>query len=512
MLYKRQFSDVTIAENRLYSGLLHERNTRIKSYGRSNHLGDILNWGPTPSHRQRWLPDHLRHGGLVIPFFDLDGKHLLCRVRPNSPRVFDGHVVKYEQPRFEPLRAYFPIRSRPQLVEPEGDILIHESEFKALTTDQLNHTSIGLCGMWGWKANNRLLPDLERIVWKGRRVYIIFDFEGKPTTRQLRDLSARGLARELRQRGAKEVCFVDVPPPWGYVASPESVAKQGIDDYLNHVYDTQGHTPAYALTTLLEQATPIVTKVTVVLGVDEHRVNKECEAALVDATGIYQRGGVLSEVTIIDKPPDKPGLLVRQEGSAEIRDLPAPILREKLTALVDCLRLSGGKKNDHGSTRAAPIPKHVVPTILARRSWNSVPHLVGVLCHPILLPGGTLLADNGYQPESGLMLVTSPGLVVDVPDPPTRQDAIAAAKYLCRLVVDFPFKEPCDRSAFIAALLTPLCRYAFHGPAPLFLVDGNRAGVGKGLLADVVCLTILGRAASTATYTNDVAEMRKLIT
>src|SRR5262249_52211091 len=53
---------------------------------------------------------------------------------------------------------------------------------------------------------------------------------------------------------------------------------------------------------------------------------------------------------------------------------------------------------------------------------------------------------------------------------------------------------------------------AFDGPAPLFAFDGNAPGVGKGLLADVIFLIVLGHRAATSSYTNAKVELQKIIT
>ena len=50
---------------------------------------------------------------------------------------------------------------------------------------------------------------------------------------------------------------------------------------------------------------------------------------------------------------------------------------------------------------------------------------------------------------------------------------------------DFPFAADMHRAAWLAALLTPLARPAFDGPAPLFLVDANVRAAGKGLCLEV---------------------------
>jgi hypothetical protein len=61
-------------------------------------------------------------------------------------------------------------------------------------------------------------------------------------------------------------------------------------------------------------------------------------------------------------------------------------------------------------------------------------------------------------------------------------------------------------------VLTLNCRYAFSGPAPLTLAEGNRGGVGKGLLLDCISVIDTGGPFAVASYTNDEAELAKHIT
>ncbi len=70
--------------------------------------------------------------------------------------------------------------------------------------------------------------------------------------------------------------------------------------------------------------------------------------------------------------------------------------------------------------------------------------------------------------------------------PGANGKAIAARDLLLEVVADFPFALPLYRAAWPAALLTPLARFAFAGPAPLFLVDANVRAAGKGLLLDTI--------------------------
>jgi hypothetical protein len=79
-------------------------------------------------------------------------------------------------------------------------------------------------------------------------------------------------------------------------------------------------------------------------------------------------------------------------------------------------------------------------------------------------------------------------------------------------VADFPFDTPAHRAAWLAVVLSTLAWFAFDGPAPLFLIDGNTRGVGKGLLADTAALILTGRRFPVMSYTNDREELRKKVT
>src|SRR5262249_60774513 len=97
-------------------------------------------------------------------------------------------------------------------------------------------------------------------------------------------------------------------------------------------------------------------------------------------------------------------------------------------------------------------------------------------------------------------------------DQPTRGDALAAWHVLQEIIVDFPFERDIHRAAWLAGLLTPLARFAFTGPSPLFLVDANVRAAGKGLLLDCISRIVTGERFTIAAYTADEDELRKRIT
>src|SRR5262245_60137324 len=156
-------------------------------------------------------------------------------------------------------------------------------------------------------------------------------------------------------------------------------------------------------------------------------------------------------------------------------------------------------------------PAWCVAAVHARAQWPRVRHLEAVVDYPVLRPDGSILARPGYDPETGLLLEPA-GPLPEVPGLPTRNDALAARDALLEVVGDFPFERSAHRAAWLAGLLTPLARFAFAGPAPLFLVDANERGAGKGLLLDCASRIITGERFTIAAYTADEDELRKRIT
>lgn len=178
-------------------------------------IGRILKWKGAGS-----------SGGLVIPYRSLAGELTgFARVRPHEPRMRNGKLVKYENPVGDCNHAYFPVASLEKLRDGESPIFVTEGEKKALALSQLHLAAIGISGVDCWSKDGELLPDLAQITWKGREVYIAFDYDEKPKTRQQVAGAMCRLARALRIAGAKDVRAVELPP------GPDGV-KQGVDDFL----------------------------------------------------------------------------------------------------------------------------------------------------------------------------------------------------------------------------------------------------------------------------------------
>jgi hypothetical protein len=171
------------------------------------------------------------------------------------------------------------------------------------------------------------------------------------------------------------------------------------------------------------------------------------------------------------------------------------------------------EKNVNGVPTVVPEhpPSWSVSAVHSRGEWRGVNHLEAVIDYPILKPDGSILTKPGYDPGTALIFEPT-GAVPEIPDKPTLEHAEVARNRLLNVVSEFPFKNRVHKSAWLASLLTPLARFAFSGPAPLFFCDANVRGAGKGKLLQTASIIVTGNEMSVAIYTNDEAELRKRIT
>ena len=235
---------------------------------------------------------------------------------------------------------------------------------------------------------------------------------------------------------------------------------------------------------------------------EEHEVNEQAVRSLAHDNSIYQRGNMLVRIVRDGSPASN---VIRRPLTPRIDPLPVPLLRERLAANARWIKLKKGIE-----VPAHP-PSWCVSAVHARGEWFRIRHLEAVVDYPVLRPDGTILYQPGYDPSTGLLLDGALEFPA-IPDKPSKSDAIAARDELLEVVADFPFERPVHQAAWLAGLLTPLARFAFVGPAPLFLVDSNTRGAGKGLLLDCVSRIATGERFTIAAYTSDEDELRKRIT
>lgn len=199
------------------SGLTDETIERAGIYSEADQrkLQHLLGWAKPPKKMG---------AAIVFPYHAPDGTNGYARLKPDNKRKREGKPVKYESPKGRPNEVYFPPGTVAVVDDPAIPLLITEGEKKALCADQNGVPCIGLVGVWGWKPKKqeRLLPGIERIEWKGRKVYVCFDSdrEDKP---DVQGAESR-LAAVLTRYGAIVRCIRLPSRPDG--------AKVGLDDFV----------------------------------------------------------------------------------------------------------------------------------------------------------------------------------------------------------------------------------------------------------------------------------------
>jgi hypothetical protein len=248
-------------------------------------------------------------------------------------------------------------------------------------------------------------------------------------------------------------------------------------------------------------------RVPITLSTNEHEINTAVSKALSQDRDLFIRAGVL--VRVVHNPAHRKHDCSFPPGP-RISPMSAATLREHISRRVEFLAIRKGE--------ASPVhpPDWCVSAVKDRGNWSSMRTLESVVDYPILRPNGTILTQPGYDAETDIYyhpVGEPPQISPDL----TQESAKVAWGVLKEAVADFPFKMDATgrdiyQAAWLAGVLTPLARFAFRGPAPLFLVDGNVRGAGKGLLCDTIAIIVSGREFATTGFTPDDEEMRKRIT
>jgi hypothetical protein len=190
------------------------------------------------------------YAGILISYFRPGSDHVreyrLRRDQPDLEYDSDGNLKprqKYLSPPGRPNMLYLvPAINRLLLQETSLPIVITEGKFKTLALSRLaNYGSppqprflpFGVSGVYNWRGAigknvgpdgsrldvKRPIPDLDWIVWTGRRVVIAYDADA--VTKELVHNARSELAAHLRGRGAR-VGFLE----W------DAARGKGVDDHL----------------------------------------------------------------------------------------------------------------------------------------------------------------------------------------------------------------------------------------------------------------------------------------
>jgi hypothetical protein len=125
-----------------------------------------------------------------------------------------------------------------------------------------------------------------------------------------------------------------------------------------------------------------------------------------------------------------------------------------------------------------------------------------------LRPDGSIIDQSGYDKATGIFLDPQGAHFPNIPDRPSKADALAALRDMQTLIGGFPFKTDADRSVEISAILTAVIRLILP-TAPMHAFSAPVAGSGKSLLVDIASMIVTGRTASVMSQGQTEEEMEK---
>jgi putative DNA primase/helicase len=247
---------------------------------------------------------------------------------------------------------------------------------------------------------------------------------------------------------------------------------------------------------------PGLPDITVTAG-ERHKAADGGIAALQAANvAFYQRGRALVRVCDI-KARSTTGDVILVPGIAEV----TPAILDRALGQVARWQRFDVKKQE--MVRIDP-PRLVVSQILGMAGEWPFPPLAGVIGCPTLRHDGSLLAAEGYDLATGLVLRSAVAMP-PISTSPTRGDAETGAALLAGLLAEFPFANDASKAVAMSMLLTPVLRGAMP-IAPMHLVTAPQPGSGKSYLADTASMIATGeRVAAIAVAPNPEETEKRLI-
>src|SRR3954447_22272303 len=213
----------------------------------------------------------------------------------------------------------------------------------------------------------------------------------------------------------------------------------------------------------------------------------------------YQRSGELVR-PIIRTVKAAHGRLTR---SAQLKPISANYMRDTMC------RHARWERFDQRARDCVEVtaPMNVATTLLDRDGVWGFPEILGVIATPTMRSDGSLLVKQGYDPATKLLLIEPPAMP-DIPDEPTREDALAALALLEDLISESPFDDEASRAVALSGLITPVVRGAFP-VSPMHVSSAPVAGSGKSFLWDIAAAISSGQRRMPVIAASDEKETEK---
>jgi hypothetical protein len=206
---------------------------------------------------------------------------------------------------------------------------------------------------------------------------------------------------------------------------------------------------------------------------------------------IFVRGGKISQVG------------VDENNNFTIKQMKEEDIRNSLDKCVDFFRLS--QKEEEVIEVKARCPIDVCENMIVEPEiTNILPVILGITESPYITETGEIITKPGYNSKTKLYFAVNDGYKeIELPDKPSRDDAIYAYDRVMGLFKDFQFEDQASRQNVFAALLTTIIRPAIKGCVPMHLVDKPQMGVGGSLVDEIIVRIATGKGMSPSNAPKD---------
>jgi hypothetical protein len=196
-----------------------------------------------------------------------------------------------------------------------------------------------------------------------------------------------------------------------------------------------------------------------------------------------------------------------EEGKPLIETLDDALLLYEMARAANFLSYNQTRQSYGPTYPPVALARH----ILSAKSWR-FPALRGITEVPVVREDGTVLDQPGYDPQTRLIYIPHPDLVIPpIPANPTRQEVEEARDLAWSYFEQFPYESRSDGANAFGLLLTTVTR-SLYGAVPMSVIDATKQGSGKGLLSKVIAYVATGRSAAAMVPPTDENEWRKTLT
>jgi len=231
-------------------------------------------------------------------------------------------------------------------------------------------------------------------------------------------------------------------------------------------------------------------------------VKQAMDALVEKEADIFQRNGRLVR-PVLGRGTDTKGRLVQ---FMTIIEIDAPFLCVELSRYIDWVKWDDRKKEMIPATVTVSIALSIISSA---GNWP-FRVLAGAISAPTLRHNGSILRENGYDPQTYLYLKSDIELP-EIPEPPSKEDAEEALRLIEDLFVEFPFTNAASKSVVLSATLSTVARPMMN-VVPAHGARAPAAGSGKSYIFDIISAICQGETCPVISASEREEETEKRIT